>query len=46
MDFEEIKRAVLELDDAVLSLENLQQLQTFLPTSEELNLIKDYPGES
>lgn len=38
LDFEGIKRAVIELDDTLLTLENLVSLKQILPTPEEVPL--------
>eukprot|EP01114_Cavostelium_apophysatum_P017893 TRINITY_DN5407_c0_g1_i4.p1 TRINITY_DN5407_c0_g1~~TRINITY_DN5407_c0_g1_i4.p1 ORF type:complete len:1109 (-),score=351.51 TRINITY_DN5407_c0_g1_i4:127-3453(-) len=42
---QEIREAIVNLDDAIISLENLQLLSTFIPTPEELTLLREYTDD-
>ncbi|KAF0720482.1 Aste57867_275 [Aphanomyces stellatus] len=41
----DIKQAIVKLDDAVLTMERVQILETMVPTSDELDLVKGYDGD-
>ncbi|KAI8905177.1 formin homology 2 domain-containing protein [Gorgonomyces haynaldii] len=41
----EIKQALLQVDDDVLSLERLDQMHRFAPTTAEIDLVKTYEGD-
>jgi diaphanous 1 len=45
MPYSEIKDAILELDDEKLSVENLRSIRQYIPTSEEIELVKEYDGD-
>ncbi|KAF0709561.1 hypothetical protein AaE_012840 [Aphanomyces astaci] len=42
----ELKQAILTLDDAVLTLERVQILESLVPTPEEVELVKSYEGDA
>jgi len=41
----EIRKGIMELNDNVLSIENLNALVSFVPTSEEMELLIEYEGD-
>lgn len=45
LSFDEIKKAILQLDEEVLTLENATALKNFAPEPDEISMIKDYPGD-
>lgn len=45
LEFSEIKMAIIDLDDSKMTVDNLQLLKTFIPTNEEITLIKEFTGE-
>eukprot|EP01119_Soliformovum_irregulare_P017325 TRINITY_DN5126_c0_g1_i1.p1 TRINITY_DN5126_c0_g1~~TRINITY_DN5126_c0_g1_i1.p1 ORF type:complete len:1319 (-),score=517.97 TRINITY_DN5126_c0_g1_i1:43-3999(-) len=42
---QELKKAIVEVDDSKLTHDDLISLMSFLPTSEELNLVREYQGD-
>lgn len=42
VSFEQIKRAVIDLDASVIDLENLQQMIPFMPQPEEIEALKEF----
>jgi len=45
MPYPEIKQALLEIDDEKLTVENLRAIRQHVPTTEELELVKEYDGD-
>ncbi|CAG8721632.1 8850_t:CDS:2 [Rhizophagus irregularis] len=45
MPYSEIKDSILELNDEKLSIENLRSIKQYIPTSEEIELVKEYDGD-
>lgn len=45
MEFADLKKSIINLDDSVLSLEELLSLKSFIPTPEEINLLNEYKGD-
>ena len=44
MAYSEIKKAIVDLDENILSAENISALKQFVPTPEEIELLKEYSG--
>lgn len=42
VSFEQIKRAIIDLDTSVIDLENLQQMIPFMPQPEEIEALKEF----
>lgn len=42
MDNEDIKKAILEVDDTKLSIDDIKSISKQLPTSEEVGRIRDF----
>ncbi|KAF9996381.1 hypothetical protein BGZ65_008027 [Modicella reniformis] len=45
LSYPEIRMALLEILDEKLSIENLKAIKQYVPTSDEIELIKDYDGD-
>eukprot|EP01116_Phalansterium_solitarium_P017252 TRINITY_DN419_c0_g2_i2.p1 TRINITY_DN419_c0_g2~~TRINITY_DN419_c0_g2_i2.p1 ORF type:complete len:1136 (-),score=432.75 TRINITY_DN419_c0_g2_i2:123-3530(-) len=45
VDFKLLRKAIIELDDAVLSIDQIQSLLTLLPTPSECQLVREYQGD-
>ncbi|KAE8252202.1 hypothetical protein A4X03_0g6231, partial [Tilletia caries] len=45
LPYPEIRKALLTMDEEVLTVEHLKALQACLPTSDELELVRDYAGD-
>ena len=45
MPYAKIKQALLEMDGAALSVENLQVLSRAVPTSTEIQQVQGYKGD-
>ena len=45
MPYSEIKDAILEFDDEKLSVENLRSIKQYVPTNEDIELVKEYYGD-
>ena len=45
LSYSEIKRAILELDDQTLSIDNLKSLKQYVPAFEEIQLVRNYDGD-
>ena len=46
ISYQEIKKAVLDMNEEALSIDNLRSLKQFTPTEEELEIIRDYDGDA
>jgi len=45
MPYADIAKAVKTLDESVLSMENVSAMKQFVPTSEEIEILKEYTGD-
>ena len=45
LTFEQIRQAFLEVDENGLTVDNLKALKACLPTSDELEIVRDYSGD-
>ncbi len=45
LTYDEIKRAILSLDETVLTAENLNALKELVPTAEEIEILREYNGD-
>ena len=45
MPFKQIKRALLQMDDETLKVDQLNILALAVPTTEEISLLRGYPGD-
>lgn len=45
MELPDIRRALLEIDDNKLSIDDLKAIGKQLPTPEEINRLKDFDGD-
>ncbi|KAF0356988.1 FH2-domain-containing protein [Gigaspora margarita] len=43
--YSEIKNSILELNDETLTVENLKNLKSYAPTTDEIELIREYTGD-
>ncbi|CAG8625746.1 6835_t:CDS:10 [Cetraspora pellucida] len=45
LSYTEIKNSILELNDETLTVENLKNLKSYAPTTDEINLVREYTGD-
>ncbi|CAG8761717.1 9161_t:CDS:2, partial [Ambispora leptoticha] len=45
MPYSEVRDAVLELDDEKLTVENLRAIKQYVPSTEEIELVREYDGD-
>lgn len=45
IDYKEIKKAILECDEEILTPENVGAMKQFVPTSEDIEILKEYSGD-
>ncbi|CAG8457272.1 24000_t:CDS:10 [Dentiscutata erythropus] len=43
--YSEIKNSILELNDETLTVDNLKNLKSYAPTTDEIELVKEYTGD-
>lgn len=46
LSYQEIKKAILEMNEEALTIDNLRSLKQFTPTEEELETIREYDGDA